>query len=157
MTDTANAIGRALERQSRHPARPFCFVIMPFRPELQYFFLYLRQHIESTHHIECDRADGCVMTTPVHDKIVKSIRRADVIIAECTGCNPNVFYELGIAHALGKMVILITRDPIGSMPSDVRHFEFIRYTMQDHRQFLERIDNALRHALSTRAAGVPPL
>jgi nucleoside 2-deoxyribosyltransferase len=43
-------------------------------------------------------------------EIVRSIRDAHLIIADLTGDNPNVYYELGIAHALGKRVFLVSRD-----------------------------------------------
>ena len=104
-----------------------CFVIMPFSPELHYFYLYMKKYIEEVHNICCERADDQVLTMPILDKINDSIQNADVIIADCSGRNPNVFYELGIAHAQGKKVILITKDPINEAPSDIRHFEFIKY------------------------------
>ena len=126
-------------------AKPLCFVIMPFSPELHYFFLYLKQHIEQKHHLNCERADAQVLTIPLLDKINDYIARADVLIADCSKRNPNVFYELGIAHAHGKAVILITGDPIAEALSDIRHFEFIRYELDRHVGFLERLDNALRN------------
>src|SRR5438874_6626960 len=89
-----------------------CFVIMPFLPKLHYFYLYLKQHIERHHLIQCERADAKILTEPLLNKINDYIRNADVIIADCSERNPNVFYELGIAHAYGKKVILITKDPI---------------------------------------------
>lgn len=138
-----------------------CFIIMPFTPELHYFYLYLKQHIEQHHGIRCERADAQVLTKPILDKINDFIRNADIIIADCSGRNPNVFYELGIAHAYGKKVILITKDPVHEVPSDIRHFEFIRYELDKHVEFLERLDNALRNvfiekyeSLYERAKGV---
>lgn len=122
-----------------------CFVIMPFSPELHYFYLYLRKHIEEVHNIHCERADEHVLTIPILDKINDSIRNADVIIADCSGRNPNVFYELGIAHAQGKKVILITKDPIEEAPSDIRHYEFIKYELDEHIEFSRKLDNALRN------------
>jgi len=126
-------------------AKRKCFVMMPFVPELHYFYLYLKQHIEQHHGISCERADDRILTKPFLDKINDLIRDADVIIADCSSRNPNVFYELGIAHALNKNVILITKDPVGGAPSDIRHFEFIHYELQNHVEFLKRLDNALRN------------
>lgn len=96
--------------------KPFCFVIMPFAPELHYFYLYLKQHIEQKHHLDCERADAQVLTIPLLEKINEYISRADVVIADCSKRNPNVFYELGIAHAHGKKVILVTGDSISEAP-----------------------------------------
>ncbi len=63
-------------------AKPFCFVIMPFSPELHYFYLYLKQHIEQKHRLDCERADAQILTVPLLDKINDYISRADVIIAD---------------------------------------------------------------------------
>jgi hypothetical protein len=126
------------------------FVLMPFRPDLHYFYLYLKDHIERRHHVTCQRGDADVLTVPVLDKIKDQIKGAEVLIADCTGRNPNVYYELGIAHAHGKSVILITQDPVEEAPTDIRHLEFIRYTLGSHTEFLERLDNALHNVFRFR-------
>ncbi|WP_218673864.1 hypothetical protein, partial [Candidatus Entotheonella palauensis] len=46
-----------------------CFVIMPFLPELHYFFLYIQRHIEENHRVICKRGDAEILTVPVLDKI----------------------------------------------------------------------------------------
>lgn len=130
--------------------RPSCFVIMPFGSPLYFFFLYLRDHIERTHGIVCRRADERFSTLPVRDKIEHFLRDCDIVLADCTGSNPNVFYELGIAHALGKDVILITQDSIRDAPSDVRHFEFIKYDLGSDQPFLSQLDAAIRELLAGR-------
>ena len=120
-----------------------CFVIMPFAPELHYFYLYLKQYIEKKYGIQCDRGDTDVSTKPLLTKINEYIQIADVIIADCSGRNPNVFYELGIAHAHDKKVILITKDPAQEAPTDIRYYEFIHYELDKHIEFFEKLDNAL--------------
>src|SRR5215212_8595936 len=122
-----------------------CFVIMPFTPELHYFYLYLRHHLQTKHNLVCERADSDVLTVPLLDKIKDYISRADIIIADCSGRNPNVFYELGIAHTLNKDVILITHDPVSEAPSDIRHYEFIHYELSNEVTFLQKLDNALEN------------
>lgn len=125
-----------------------CFVIMPFRPDLHYFYLFLKQHVEQHHQIKCERGDAQVLTKPIIEKINDDIRLADVIVADCSGSNPNVFYELGLAHAHDKDVILITHDEIKEAPADIRHYEFIQYQFDKHIEFLERLDNALRNVFA---------
>ncbi len=129
---------------------PLCFVMMPFRAELHYFYLFFKQHLETSHHIRCERADEEVLTIPILEKIQTYIRSADVIIADCSGRNPNVFYELGMAHAYEKRVILITSDEISEVPSDIKHFEFIKYTLGNHRDFIFSLDNAIRNIMFGR-------
>jgi nucleoside 2-deoxyribosyltransferase len=123
---------------------------MPFRAELNYFYLYLKHHIEGQHNVDCERGDAQVLTKPLLEKIADYIRRADVIIADCTGRNPNVFYELGLAHASDKKVVLITQDPVTEAPADIRHYEFIVYDLAEHTQFLNSLDNALRNVFANR-------
>ena len=121
-----------------------CFVIMPFMPELHYFYLYIKHHIESQHSIQCERGDARVLTSLILDKITDYIKDADLIIADISGRNPNVFYELGIAHTLGKQVILITKDDATSeVPTDIKGYEFIRYELEKDTEFLGKLDNAL--------------
>ncbi len=127
-----------------------CFVIMPFREEFHFFYLYLRRHIEEKHGVTCRRGDADILTVPLLEKINDYIRNADVLIADCSGRNPNVFYELGMAHALGKKVILITKDPVAEAPTDIRHMEFIQYNLGNHVDFLEKLDNALHRVFIDR-------
>ena len=124
-----------------------CFVVMPFRPELRYMYLFLKQHIEGTFPgVSCERGDDKILTRPILEKVAGYIKQADVVVADCSGRNPNVFYELGMAHALDKPVVLITSDEVQEAPTDIRAFEFIRYT-EDERAFAEKLDRALSQVL----------
>ena len=58
--------------------------------------------------------------------VINGIDAADVIVADLTDSNANVFYELGIAHALDKNVVLITQD-IESVPFDLRSYKILEY------------------------------
>lgn len=58
--------------------------------------------------------------------IVSLIDRSLVVVSDCTGRNPNVFYETGIAHTLGREVVLITQNE-ADIPFDLRHLRFVRY------------------------------
>jgi nucleoside 2-deoxyribosyltransferase len=128
-----------------------CFVIMPFRPELHYMYLYMKQHIEATFPgVQCKRGDDAILTETVLEKIAGYIRQADVLIADCTGRNPNVFYELGMAHALERPVILITGDDVTEAPTDIRAFEFIHYRLESDVEFFEKLDRALGQRLRSQ-------
>jgi hypothetical protein len=60
------------------------------------------------------------------EKVWDGIAGAQLIIADCTERNPNVFYEIGIAHTVGRKVLLITRSD-KDIPSDIKHFDYIHY------------------------------
>jgi hypothetical protein len=128
----------------------YCFVAMPFRPELNFFFLYLKRHLEERFSLHVERGDAKVLTRPLMDKIREQILRADLIIGDVTGANPNVFYELGLAHASGKPVIFLTQDPPEQAPVDIRPFEFIRYDLGQHEELLARLNNAVRNVFGHR-------
>jgi len=65
-----------------------------------------------------------------HDEIIQDIfaliYRSRVVVCDFTTQNPNVFYEAGIAHTLGKHVIPITQD-IDALPFDLRHRRALVY------------------------------
>ena len=127
-------------------AKGFCFVIMPFRPELRYVYDSIKQFVEKTFELTCERGDDKFLTGPLLDKIRKMIEQADIVIADCSGRNPNVFYELGMAHVLDKPVILITHDPIEAAPTDIKAFEFIHYGVAP-KDLLDKLGNAIRGVL----------
>ena len=71
-----------------------------------------------------------------------------VLIADCTERNPNVFYEIGIAHTLGKQVILIARSD-DDIPFDLRPIRYInyKYTPRGMSEFEGNLQKHLSFAL----------
>lgn len=67
-----------------------------------------------------ERVDEQTFTEGILDRIFNQISKADVIVADMTGRNPNVFYEVGYAHALGKVVLLLTQN-VADIPFDLKH------------------------------------
>jgi hypothetical protein len=122
-----------------------CFVVMPFKPELHYFYLFIQKYLSEKHSLRVERGDAQVLTRPLIEKIRDQIFQANVILADVTGANPNVLYEVGVAHALAKPVIFLTQDDPVSAPIDVRLFEFIRYDLNRHEEFLAKLDNAIQN------------
>ncbi|MFN0168356.1 MAG: hypothetical protein ACKV22_18165 [Bryobacteraceae bacterium] len=128
-------------------AETLCFVVMPFRPELNYFFLYLKRYLEERYRIRVDRGDSNVLTKELIKKISEQITEASFLIADITGSNANVFFELGIAYERNKPVIFLTQDDPKDAPVDTRQFEFIKYQLDRHEDFLAKLDNAVRNVL----------
>jgi len=129
---------------------PLCFIVMPFRAELNFFYLYLRRHLQEKHGLRVERGDHRILTVPLLEKIREQIVEAKVLIADITGRNPNVFYELGLAHALEKPVILLTQDQAEDVPTDIRHLEFIRYDLSRDVDVLAKVDNAIHQVFVER-------
>lgn len=103
------------------------FVIMPFKDELKPIYDDHITSVAATLSLKVRRADDFFNTHSVMDNVWTAIYHSRIIIADCTGRNPNVFYEIGIAHTVGKPVILITQNT-DDVPFDLRHILFIRYT-----------------------------
>jgi hypothetical protein len=118
---------------------------MPFKAELNYFYLYLRDYLREQHGVDAERGDHEILTKPLMEKIRESIQSADCVIADVSGSNPNVFYEVGLAHAYGKPVIFLTQDDPALAAVDIRQFEFISYHLGRHTEFLAHLDNAIQH------------
>ena len=102
------------------------FVVMPFREELERIY---RDHIVRVcRQLSCSvsRGDDFFGMQAVMGDIWTAIRTAKIIIADCTGRNANVFYEIGLAHVLGKPVVLLSQRE-EDIPFDLRHIRFIKY------------------------------
>lgn len=132
--------------------RAKCFFVMPFREDLNYFYLYLKKHIESHYALDVERGDTKRLTRPVMQKISAQIREARLVIGDISGANPNVMYEIGLAHAAKKPVLLLTQDPPEAAPFDLRHFDFVAYDMGDPDGLLRELDLALREELAEQFA-----
>lgn len=100
-------------------------IMMPFDVEFNPIYTTLQEATTSTG-FSCVRADSIWEHHSIIQDIVNIIARAKVVICDCSGKNPNVFYEAGIAHAIGKEVILITQSE-QDVPFDLRHLRYIHY------------------------------
>lgn len=131
-------------KPTRKEKSAHAFVIMPFRPELRPVFDGPVKKACQALRFSIERADDIFSPKALLDDILAAISGAYVIIADCTDKNPNVFYELGIAHTLGKPVIMITQRE-GDVPSDVRFLRYILYTPT--RSGFVKLERSLRKTL----------
>lgn len=76
------------------------------------------------------RADEIWEAPGIIQDVVSLIDRARIVVCDLTGRNPNVFYEAGIAHTLGREVIVITQSE-HDVPFDLRHLRHVRYLNND--------------------------
>lgn len=99
--------------------------MMPFHPNFDRVYTAL-QEVAARAGLRCRRADDIWENPAVMQDVVSLIDRSQVVIADCSGRNPNVFYEIGIAHTLGREVILITQAE-ADIPFDLRHLRYVPY------------------------------
>jgi len=103
-----------------------CFVIMPFEEGMDRIYEEVIFKTLVEYGLTPVRADKIFDTKPIMISIMEKINDAELIIADVTGRNPNVFYELGMTHVLKDKVILITQTA-EDVPFDLRHLRFILY------------------------------
>jgi len=109
--------------------KPFCFVLMPFKEEFNDIYeLGIKKACEQAG-AYCERVDKQNFTGTILQRIYNQIAKADFIVADVTGQNANVFYEIGYAHALGKETVLLART-VDDIPFDLKHFPHIVYKGQ---------------------------
>jgi hypothetical protein len=102
------------------------FVIMPFAEEFDDLFKIGIKETAKEKGVNAYRLDEELFDEGMLDKIYNEIENSDFIIADLSDKNPNVFYELGYAHAIGKLCILITKSA-DNIPFDLKHKRHIVY------------------------------
>jgi hypothetical protein len=110
-----------------------CFVVMPFaNPIGGYYDSIYKLAIEKAK-LKPNRADADIYGTgKIIDQIWQGINSARVLLADLTNRNANVLYELGLAHALHKPVVLIcSKANEDDVPFDLRHVRTIYYDKDD--------------------------
>lgn len=106
--------------------KPYVFVLMPFDGEFDDIYqLGIKVACEDAG-AYCERVDEQIFSESILQRIYNQISKADIIVADMTGRNANVFYEAGYAHALGKSVVLLTHEA-DDIPFDLKHFPHIVY------------------------------
>jgi hypothetical protein len=106
--------------------KPYVFVLMPFHEDFSDIYKYGIRGAAEDIGAYAERVDDQIFETGILDRIYNQINKADVIVADLTGRNANVFYEVGYAHALGKIVLLLTQSA-DDIPFDLKHHQHTVY------------------------------
>lgn len=102
----------------------FVFVLMPFSKEFQDTYeLGIKSACQEAG-AYCERVDEQFFEESILERLYNQISKADIIVSDMTGKNPNVFYETGYAHALNKRVMLVTKE-VDDIPFDLKHYPHI--------------------------------
>lgn len=106
--------------------QPFVFVIMPFDEKWSDTYnLGIKAACDEAG-VRCERVDEQMFLENILERIYGQIDKADIVVAEMTGRNPNVFYEAGYARGVRKPTILVTQS-VEDIPFDLRHYPHIVY------------------------------
>jgi nucleoside 2-deoxyribosyltransferase len=104
----------------------FVFVLMPFDEEFDDIYEFGIKKACENAGAYAERVDKQVFEERILERIYNQIAKADIVVADMTGRNSNVFYETGYAHALGKRVILLAQS-IDDIPFDLKDYPHIIY------------------------------
>lgn len=122
--------------------KKFVFVLMPFNDAFDDVYQLGIKAACQSETIYCERVDEQYYEGSMLDRIYNQIQHADYIIADMSTKNPNVFYEVGYAHALQKKVVLITQEE-SDIPFDLKHFYHIIYSKNKLSVLNEKIKNRI--------------
>ncbi|MDH4202303.1 MAG: hypothetical protein OEV87_05370 [Phycisphaerae bacterium] len=136
-TSTGSSKKRGRRTSPSEAEKPLCFVIMPFGKEgsdehEHYTTVYdhiIKRAIADSG-FEPLRADEIPDSGPIPEEVKKRLRVANLVLADLSDRNPNVFYELGYRHALSKPLITIA-DDVSSIPFNLSPYRTIQYAIDD--------------------------
>ena len=126
--------------------KPFVFVIMPFSEEFEDVYLAGIKPACERAGAYAERVDEQIFREQILQRVYNQISKADIIVADMSGRNANVFYETGYAHALGKNVILITK-VVEDIPFDLKDFPHIVYEGRIA-LVLQQLEKHIRHFIA---------
>jgi hypothetical protein len=130
------------------PTQAQCFVMIPFREPFESLYFKIIQPAIESFGILCQRGDESLIPGTITNQIYKQIEAASLLIADVTGMNPNVSYELGIAHGLNKPVILISQS-LDGLPFDYKAYRTVLYNLQDGQDLQKKIHRSIEALLNT--------
>jgi hypothetical protein len=141
--------------------RPRCFVAMPYSGHPQENVLGTIRSVAEDAGYEVIRIDQETFIGDIVDAIWDGIRNSDIVIADLTNNNPNVFYELGISQAMNKAALLVVYSERGEVPSntpfDVASQRILAYDSADSlRRLLRRHLPSASISRTIAVAGIVP-
>ena len=117
------------------------FVLTPFHEEYTGVYKCILD-ICLKNGLQCQRGDEDFVQSDLLTHILKQIVKASLIIANVNGRNPNVFYELGIAHAINKPTIIIAKSP-NDLEFDLKSKRIIFYEKLTQEKFMDDLKDEI--------------
>lgn len=134
-----------------------CFVLRPFDPTLQNVWdLAIRPAVEAAGLEPWDGQEERLGSNIIHHDISRLIWCSRIVVAELTGRNPNVMYELGMAHSAKKPVILLL-EKNEVPPFDVTHIRYLEYDRHNLRDLRDNLTARIASVLSMATGEHPDL
>jgi hypothetical protein len=138
---------------SRNTYASDVFVASPFGSPFDELYSDHISKVAKKLKLRITRADDFFTTHAIMNDVWYAILHSKCVIADCTNKNPNVFYEIGMAHAIGRTVVLITQS-LDHVPFDIKHLRCIvyEYTPRAIKDFETTLSETLSNALEAAGA-----
>lgn len=137
---------KQLRKQTIPVEKNRCFFLMPFSQEFDVIYGTIKQALNDFDFI-CNRADEIMGSTPIIAKILNEITKSQYIIVDLTNSNPNVFYELGIAHTIKEARnVLLLKQKNYKVPFDISHLTYTEYDPKNLKLLTSLILNFLNES-----------
>ena len=147
------------KRKTAKQPKGKCFVMMPFEKPFDGYYESIYKPAIRAAGLEPVRADDLFRPSVIVSDLWEMIQDADVLIAELTTKNANVFYELGLAHAIGKAVVLVS-ETMDDVPFDLRPLRVIPYNKEDPvwgDKLCKNITASVKETLESPVEAVPAI
>jgi ribosomal protein L7/L12 len=135
----------------------FCFVVMPFGGKFDRYYSNVFAPAIEAAGLRARRADSIFRPSPILDDIWALTRQATLLLADMTGKAPNVFYEVGLAHALARPVVLVASS-LEDVPFDLRGLRVLIYDKDNEswgEDLRSQITSSMRETLRDTRSAVP--
>ena len=139
-------------------AKKSCFIIMPFGGWFDNYHKEIFVPGIEDAGLKAVRADDLYRPGNIVNDIWNYTKQADIVLADLTGKNPNVFYELGLAHAITKPAVLVTSN-MEDVPFDLRSLRVLEYdkNLPNWGELLrKKITKAISETLENPEYAIPP-
>ncbi|HUS11036.1 MAG TPA: hypothetical protein VMZ30_11260 [Pyrinomonadaceae bacterium] len=130
-------VAAATRMLNRAAGRKYCFVVMPFKNRFNPVFEVICEALLELGW-KIRRADEVSYPRIITDLILKEILTSDLVVADLTNSNPNVFYEVGLTHTVGNDLLLLTQQK--QIPFDLKNEQTIFYGINE----LEKLKKAIQ-------------
>lgn len=123
--------------------RKTCFVVMPFGEKTDFdgnsidfddiYRFFIKRTLKNAEklryivNIECIRCDEIEESGSIHEKMFQQIYNADIVIVDISTANANVYYELGVRHALTKGITVLIRRKGTNIPFNIQGLQVVEY------------------------------
>lgn len=150
-------LGSQIENEIKIDTLEKCFILMPFnKKDLEVVYNdFVKPCIEKLG-LQCVRGDDIFGDNIIMEDIIRLIKDSTILVADLTYRNPNVFYELGLAHAFGKKVLLLAQS-MDDVPFDLRYRRVCLYEYSP--KGCKKLENEMADHIKTllkESSKIPP-